>query len=177
VKLSLIVSLVLHLIVVVWLFRTGTRIASAFWTWQSRPQTVWISEVPSPVPAVKHRPSPSAVVSPQVPASESGVSETETENNSSEQVVSVEDFARWGNVKPGYPKLAAERGWEGNVELKLVFRDKTPEVYVLKSSGYDLLDQAAQRAAEKWTLPAELEDKVATYIVPVNFKLEDTDDR
>ena len=68
------------------------------------------------------------------------------------QRLSLDEIVQSGNVLPSYPPLAIERGLEGVVELKLLLSPtgKVIESTILKSSGHDLLDQAAQRASLLW---------------------------
>jgi protein TonB len=78
--------------------------------------------------------------------------------------------------KPRYPDLARRAGIEGQTVVKaLVDIDGSiMEVQVLKSSGNQMLDQAALTAARKWKFsPAKQRDKfVRVYVsIPINFKL------
>jgi TonB family protein len=54
--------------------------------------------------------------------------------------------------KPEYPLLARQQGWEGTVTLRLelLADGKVGEVEIAKSSGYPLLDTAAQESAKTW---------------------------
>jgi TonB family protein len=55
--------------------------------------------------------------------------------------------------KPEYPLLARQQGWEGTVTLRFeMLADGTiGNVDIVKSSGYPILDTAAQDAIKKWT--------------------------
>jgi TonB family protein len=55
--------------------------------------------------------------------------------------------------KPAYPLLARQQGWEGTVTLRFeMLADGTiGKVDVVKSSGYSILDTAAQDAVTQWT--------------------------
>ena len=58
----------------------------------------------------------------------------------------------FSNPPPRYPELARQRGWEGDVLLRLTI-DETgmvTDVTVKRSSGYELLDAAAVRAVRLW---------------------------
>lgn len=55
--------------------------------------------------------------------------------------------------KPEYPLLARQQGWEGTVTLRFeMLADGTiGKVEIAKSSGYPVLDTAAQNAVKQWT--------------------------
>lgn len=80
--------------------------------------------------------------------------------------------------KPRYPDLARRAGIEGQAVVKaLVDIDgSVMEVQILKSSGNQMLDEAALAAARQWKFsPAKQRDKfVRVYVsIPVNFRLVD----
>lgn len=80
--------------------------------------------------------------------------------------------------KPEYPLLARQNGWEGTVTLHVeMLADGTVgEVEIAKSSGYPVLDTAAQEAAKKWKhQPATQNGTPITQRVSlnVNFTLDD----
>lgn len=80
-------------------------------------------------------------------------------------------------AKPEYPLLARQRGWEGTVILRLeLLADGTVgEVEVAQSSGYPVLDTAAQEAAKTWMhQPAQHHNvPVARWVrLKVNFTLD-----
>lgn len=82
-------------------------------------------------------------------------------------------------AKPRYPDLVRRAGIEGQTVVKaLVDIDGSiMEVQVLKSSGNQMLDEAALAAARNWKFsPARQRDKyVRVYVsIPVNFKLVDS---
>lgn len=77
---------------------------------------------------------------------------------------------------PVYPALARRRGQEGEVMLRLDIdaRGDVTGARVLASSGYPLLDRAAQQAGLGWELvPARIDGiAVASYVtIPVQFRL------
>ena len=79
-------------------------------------------------------------------------------------------------AKPRYPDLVRRAGIEGRTVVKaLVDIDGSIiEVQVLKSSGNQMLDEAALTAARNWKFsPAKQRDKyVRVYVsIPINFKL------
>lgn len=80
------------------------------------------------------------------------------------------------NPPPRYPWIARVNGWEGTVMLRVtVGEDGTPsEVSVARSSGYPVLDAAAQIAIVQWKfLPATERGQAVRSSVelPVRFRL------
>lgn len=78
---------------------------------------------------------------------------------------------------PRYPRLARKRGLEGQVVLRVeIGRDGLVEgLQIERSSGSDLLDQAARNAVQRWQfVPARQNGStVASFVrVPVDFVLE-----
>lgn len=79
--------------------------------------------------------------------------------------------------KPGrYPDLAKQRGWEGDVLLKLVIdaTGRITEVSVARSSGHEILDAAAVNAVRRWRAkPARRFGRPVstTEYLPVQFRL------
>jgi protein TonB len=76
-----------------------------------------------------------------------------------------------------YPRLAAMRGWEGEVRLRLKIARKGNllSIQVDHSSGYAILDQHALQlvdlAGNLPAMPDEMEGHEIQVIVPVNYKL------
>jgi protein TonB len=80
------------------------------------------------------------------------------------------------NPAPSYPPAAQRRGLQGKVILKIhVLASGQPDnVTVAKSSGYDILDDAAVKAVTGWVFdPAKRGQKAIDgwVNVPINFKL------
>lgn len=80
------------------------------------------------------------------------------------------------NPKPKYPGIAVSRGWEGTVRLlvKVSAEGDSEEVTVQHSSGYEVLDEAAIEAVERWKfIPAKRGDTAvsSSVVVPINFVL------
>ena len=77
-----------------------------------------------------------------------------------------------------YPRLAAMRGWEGEVRLRLKVARKGNLLGVVldHSSGFDVLDQHAMAMLESLAslppLPDALEANEIQVVVPVNYKLK-----
>jgi protein TonB len=82
------------------------------------------------------------------------------------------------NPKPDYPRMARDRGLEGQVLVRVeVWADgSVSDVTVLKSSGYDVLDRAAQNSVRRWRfIPAMAngETRAGAIEFPVSFRLTD----
>lgn len=80
------------------------------------------------------------------------------------------------NPAPEYPEIAQERGWEGKVLMKVhVQADGRPDnISVIKSSGQQVLDDAAVKTVYKWSfVPAKRgTTPIAGYVtVPITFNL------
>lgn len=80
------------------------------------------------------------------------------------------------NPAPEYPALAQRRGWEGRVLLRVrvLASGKPSEIQIQKSSGRDLLDEAAIQAVQRWSfVPAKRGDvaQEGWVSVPIDFKL------
>lgn len=94
---------------------------------------------------------------------------------------SLEDYGRsLSNLlarQQQYPRLAALRGWEGEVRLRLRVARKGSlvAVQVERSSGYEVLDQQALQLVQGATLPLppeSLGDREFQIVVPVNYRLQ-----
>ncbi|WP_342246246.1 energy transducer TonB [Pseudomonas sp. OTU5201] len=80
------------------------------------------------------------------------------------------------NPAPEYPAFAQRRGWEGTVLLRVhVLASGLPsEIQVQKTSGRELLDEAAVRAVKRWSFVPAKQGDVARdgwVSVPIDFKL------
>lgn len=78
--------------------------------------------------------------------------------------------------RPPYPRRAREQGWHGRVILRLeVLSDGTIESSSIhKSSGYQLLDNHALKAADQWTFQPAKNGGFpvsATVNLPIQFDL------
>ncbi len=81
------------------------------------------------------------------------------------------------NPKPLYPAMSKRLGEQGRVMLRVFINaDGTPgEVQVLKSSGYDKLDQTAQDTVKRWRFVPGKRGGVPEgmwFNVPMNFVLD-----
>jgi protein TonB len=80
------------------------------------------------------------------------------------------------NPAPEYPESAMDRGLEGNVLMKVhVLPDGHPDIVnIVKSSGQNILDEAAVDTVHKWMfVPAKRgETPVAGWVtIPIAFNL------
>jgi len=81
------------------------------------------------------------------------------------------------NPPPSYPRAARKRGWQGTVVLS-VFVDENGQVenlWVLTSSGYNLLDNAAVNAVRNWVFEPGMKGnkKLSMWVkVPIRFQLK-----
>lgn len=81
------------------------------------------------------------------------------------------------NSPPAYPGLARKRGLEGKVVLHVLVNKegRVDDLEIEVSSGFTLLDRAAEKAVRKWLFePARKgAEKVTMWVrVPVSFKLK-----
>jgi protein TonB len=81
------------------------------------------------------------------------------------------------NPKPPYPREARERGYQGEVVLRVevLANGQVGQVEVKKSSGYELLDRSALAAVKQWRfIPAKKGDEaVALWVnIPIKFQLQ-----
>lgn len=88
----------------------------------------------------------------------------------------VRPFYR-SNPRPKYPRAARARGYQGNVVLEVLVdqNGRVSDLRVFKSSGYPILDQAAEEAVKKWLFePAMIgKEKVKMWVrIPIRFELE-----
>lgn len=83
-------------------------------------------------------------------------------------------------ARQDYPRLAAMRGWEGEVRLRLrvARQGQLINVALDHSSGFDVLDRHALALVEAMAslppLPAALDLAEIQVIVPINYKLRKT---
>lgn len=95
-----------------------------------------------------------------------------------EPVVQAREGANYqNNPRPNYPRIAKREHWEGTTLLRVLVEPsgKPGTTKVAKSSGHDLLDDAATEAVMSWTfVPATQGGKaVAGFVmVPIIFRLQ-----
>lgn len=82
------------------------------------------------------------------------------------------------NPKPAYPLEAREHGEQGRVLLSIHIAPsgRPSEVDIVTSSGFAVLDEAAQTAVQGWRFnPAEVNGKPvgSVLLFPIQFQLEE----
>jgi protein TonB len=81
------------------------------------------------------------------------------------------------NPKPAYPQEAREKGYEGEVILRVEVlpNGRVGQIEVKNSSGYELLDRSALTAVKQWRfIPAKKgETPISLWVnIPVKFQLQ-----
>jgi TonB family protein len=79
-----------------------------------------------------------------------------------------------------YPRKAIRKGWEGQtvVAAEVLPDGSVGRTALVKTSGHEVLDQAAQEAIQSWKFETEFEknERVSQYVdIPVTFKLQTED--
>ncbi|MFC6298096.1 TonB family protein [Pseudomonas sp. CCM 7893] len=117
-----------------------------------KPKPVQKPQPPKPIPQASLAPAAPVTPTPVAPAVAPGpVKET----------AAVSGLASLGNPPPEYPSLALRRNWEGSVGLriKVLPNGRAGSVEVIKSSGKQVLDDAAVEAVRNWKfVPAKRGD-------------------
>ncbi len=148
------------------------------------PQKVEDDEAPKPPPKLRPKPStpvpkpveppPRPLPTPSPPVEE--VPHPTPPPAPVKETAAISGLSRLGNPSPPYPPLALRRMWEGRVELIIsVTPEGTAEsVKVKRSSGHEVLDDAAVETVSKWKfVPARRGDTpisgTATQVI--EFKL------
>lgn len=138
---------------------------------QPPPPTPEPGPVPERRPPPRHRTSaasaPPAAVS--APAASTAVTEA--------AAATPEPLGALENKSPQYPKLARQRGQEGEVTLRVEVsgQGQALNVSIQKSSGHSLLDKAALDAVKKWRFRPARQNGApvpGTAVVIVEFRLE-----
>ncbi len=136
-------------------------------------------ELPKPLPMTEPMlPAPSTVESAPAPVAPSTAAHVSSKTTTETVPFTEANFsANYGsNPKPKYPGIATSRGWEGTVRLlvRVSAEGDSEEVTIQRSSGHEVLDEAAIEAVEKWKfIPAKRgETPVASsVVVPIDFVL------
>jgi len=81
------------------------------------------------------------------------------------------------NPKPLYPQEARERGYQGEVVLKveILSNGQVGQVEVKRSSGHEILDRSAFAAVKEWRfIPARKgENAIPLWVnIPIKFELQ-----
>ncbi|MBK5344725.1 energy transducer TonB [Pseudomonas sp. TH49] len=130
---------------------------------------------PKPVPTQK-RVEPTQSSAPAATPSAAPAPNPTHEPASLKETAAVSGVAGLGNPAPPYPQMALRRLWEGRVELRInvTAQGRAASVSVTRSSGHELLDDAAVETVRTWKfLPAKHGDTpvsgTATQVI--DFKL------
>lgn len=114
------------------------------------------------------------------PSSASNTSNSKpTANTTDEQFTEANYKANYAhNPKPEYPTLAKSREWQGKVFLrvKVSAAGLSDEVEVDRSSGHEILDDAAIDAVKQWRFIPARRGEIAvasSVIVPIVFSLRE----
>lgn len=128
------------------------------------------------LPAATGEAMPRSPVSPAVPASETAAVRAQGDLLAAYRQRVSDLLAR----QQEYPRIAAMRGWEGEVRLRLRVARKGNllGIQLDHSSGFDILDQHAvamlERLAALPALPEAFEANEIQVVVPINYKLKKT---
>ncbi len=81
------------------------------------------------------------------------------------------------NPSPEYPLIARRRGFQGTVALEVMVdrNGRVADLRVFKSSGYKVLDRAAEKSVREWVFKPAIKgnEKVEMWVrVPVCFQLK-----
>ncbi|PPD48691.1 MAG: energy transducer TonB [Methylobacter sp.] len=156
---------------------------------KAKPKPVAKPKVPSEIKKklVKPETKPEATAQPPAPAASQPVpatpapaAQTQSKAQTSPAVKDSPAHANadyLNNPKPDYPRMARQRHWEGRVVLRVyVTADgRCGDLSVYRSSGHDVLDEAAVDAVRQWRfVPGRHGDNpVASWVnVPIEFALE-----
>ncbi len=146
----------------------------------SPPRTVTSESAvaPSPKQITKQIRAPAPEAAPD-PGGEQGSSETASLPQDGESLVAADyAHASLGNQPPRYPRRARRDGLEGRVVLsaRVSAAGQIVGLEVVRSSGHEILDRAAVRAVNRWTVrPARQGSRpVPSEIrIPILFRLTD----
>ncbi|MGR9014944.1 MAG: energy transducer TonB [Gammaproteobacteria bacterium] len=146
---------------------------------KKKPVTQKPMTLPKPQPmADELLPVPSTTESALIPVTTNATSSVSSKTTADTAPFTEANFnANYGsNPKPKYPGIATSRGWEGSVRLlvKVSAEGDSEQVTVQRSSGHEVLDEAAIEAVERWKfIPAKRGDTPvsSSVIVPINFVL------
>jgi len=81
------------------------------------------------------------------------------------------------NPKPIYPQEAKEKGYQGEVVLRveILTNGRVGQIEIKKSSGYELLDRSALTTVQQWRFIPARKDEVPIPLwvnIPVKFQLQ-----
>lgn len=138
------------------------------------PKTEAVANSPAPMPAV-------AAVSAAAPATDVPPPAVRPVRAQADALASYRQrLSELFAGRQAYPRMAAMRGWEGEVRLRLKVARKGNLVSIAldHSSGFEVLDQNALAMVEGIAalpeLPEALGDNEIQIVVPINYKLRKT---
>lgn len=141
------------------------------------------AKAPAPVAVEKTAPSTAPQASsPVTPTAPSSSAESTSKANSTEPagetVAPRFDAAYLNNPPPNYPLMAKRLGEQGKLLLRVhvLANGSADQVILYKTSGSNLLDEAAQEAVRRWRfVPAKQATSAiaAWVIVPITFHLKE----
>lgn len=143
---------------------------------------------PKPQPVIKLAPAPEPVVEPVHEVVKEAVPVPEPVKQAppappapapvkQEPITEAKGYAGYlNNPAPEYPEVALDRGWQGQVILRIKVQPsgKPSTIQVKKSSGYKALDDAASRTVKRWTFSPALQGStpIEGWVdVPLEFRL------
>lgn len=137
---------------------------------------------PKPVPKPKPKPAPKPVAKPQpkpveAPPAPPVAAPAPPAPPAAAPVTPPSATAGYlKNPAPEYPQMAHRRGWEGSVLLRVqvLASGKPGQIQIQKSSGRQVLDDAALAAVKRWSFVPAKQGEVAQVgwvSVPIDFKL------
>ena len=135
-----------------------------------------VQPVSTPVKHVVSKPRPQAVSI--EPRADNKVKTAEAEHNRLSTRIQQQLHARL-EFFHHYPRMAIRKSWEGQVDLgiRVQANGELGKVYVIQSSGYNLLDKAAISSVHKVAVLPEasfwLNGQHIDVILPVIYKLSD----
>ena len=80
------------------------------------------------------------------------------------------------NTKPHYPFIALKRHIQGTVIISILIDEmgQSKQIKIKQSSGFDILDNSALKAVQKWQFKPASTQKSAQWLdIPIEFKIED----
>lgn len=106
--------------------------------------------IPKPIPKPEPKPAPKPEHSPQRQSPKPATASTARNAQSAQSVYSESDVSVLSKPTPGYPRAARQRRLQGTVDLLVGINENGTaySVKIARSSGHDILDKAAEKAAQ-----------------------------
>jgi len=125
----------------------------------------------APAPTTSAEPASQRAVAATTPSAESGSDALDRFGRACSEALAA---------RRDYPRLAALRGWQGEVRLRIHFarHGSLASIELARSSGFDTLDEHALRLAREGSplpaVPEALQDREFDLLVPVQYRLART---